>query len=171
MTKNKIYGVILLVVIVVTACGQVAKLEPTVVPQPTVGTSPTVAAAVTGVPSPTTAPTNTPVPTATPVPIPITVDNAGNLTEAARWGKGKVLDLAYSPDGKILALATTIGLYLYNTADWSEARFIDTGVALGCLAYSPDGAMVAVGGDDGKIQFRQVSDGALVRTSEDIQVE
>ncbi|MCZ6676016.1 MAG: hypothetical protein O7E52_02075 [Candidatus Poribacteria bacterium] len=32
----------------------------------------------------------------------------------ARLGKGQISDLAYSPDGQILAVATRVGVWLYD---------------------------------------------------------
>lgn len=39
-----------------------------------------------------------------------------NLPEdaKARLGKGNIVELQFSPDGKILAVATGIGIWLYN---------------------------------------------------------
>jgi len=168
MDKKKIFAVFMLTVMVLSACGQAAKTEPTAAVQPTQAASPVAAEATTvsEAPAATAAPTNTPEPTATPVPVPITLENVSNLVEAGRYGKGKVLDLAYSADGASLAIATAIGIYIYDPTNWSEKLFINTGVAIGSIAYAPDGSMIAAGGDDGKIQLLQTSDGSLVRTLE-----
>ena len=63
----------------------------------------------------------------------------------ARLGKGSISDIAYSPDGARLAVASTIGVWIYDahtgaeialltghTRDWSQS-----------VAFSPDGGTLA----------------------------
>ena len=80
-------------------------------------------------PSTTLPPTETPLPsrtlTATPptfvrenTPIPlysrtITAENAGQLVELARLGKGRIIDVQLSPDRNYLIVQTTNGVYGY----------------------------------------------------------
>ena len=40
----------------------------------------------------------------------------------ARLGKGRINDMEYSPDGTILAVATTIGIWLYDTETYQERK-------------------------------------------------
>ena len=40
----------------------------------------------------------------------------------ARLGKGKINDMEYSPDGTILAVATTIGIWVYDTETYQERK-------------------------------------------------
>ena len=40
----------------------------------------------------------------------------------ARLGKGRINDMEYSPDGKILAVATTIGIWIYDTETYQERK-------------------------------------------------
>jgi hypothetical protein len=54
----------------------------------------------------------------------ITLENAGRVTQLARWGRGAAGEAAFSPDGHQLAIASTIGLYIYNVSDLTETRFI-----------------------------------------------
>jgi hypothetical protein len=57
-----------------------------------------------------------PVFAGTPVPWPrevISAENAVDVVELARWGKGTIHGLAWSPDGNALAVASSIGIYLY----------------------------------------------------------
>ena len=39
-------------------------------------------------------------------------------------GKGYINDIAYSPDGAKLAVATSIGVWLYDTATDTELNFL-----------------------------------------------
>ena len=42
----------------------------------------------------------------------------------ARFGKGKINEIQYSPDGKILAVATRIGIWLYDTSTYQEISLL-----------------------------------------------
>jgi WD40 repeat protein len=50
----------------------------------------------------------------------ITPNNATQLTKLARLGDGSVNDVAWSPDGKVLALPGSVGVWLYNADDLSQ---------------------------------------------------
>ncbi len=80
-----------------------------------------------------------------------------NLPESAkaRLGKGCIADIRYSPDGKFLAVASGIGIWLYDVTVHQEASLI-TGhtSAVGYLAFSSDGRILASGSADGTIILR-----------------
>ena len=42
----------------------------------------------------------------------------------ARLGIGRIQDLLYSPDGKVLAVASTIGIWLYDTETYQEIKLL-----------------------------------------------
>ena len=78
----------------------------------------------------------------------------------ARFGKGDIADIQYSPDGKFLAVAGGIGIWLYDVATHQEASLItaDTSPAWH-LAFSPDGRTLASGNADGNITLYDRSTG------------
>ena len=47
-----------------------------------------------------------------------------NLPEGAvaRLGKGKIIDIAYSPDGTKLAVASSIGIWIYDAYSGAEVN-------------------------------------------------
>ena len=66
-----------------------------------------------------------------------------------RIGRGTMYDLAYSPDGSRLAIASSVGIWLYDTATLKEVDlFVGQSGQVMCVAYSPDGSLLA-GGDLG----------------------
>ena len=66
-----------------------------------------------------------------------------------RIGRGEMEDLAYSPDGTRLAIASSIGIWLYDTETLKEVALLTehTGGVVS-VAYSPDGSLLASGSED-----------------------
>ena len=102
----------------------------------------------------------------------------------ACWGKGTLHEIALSPDGRLLAVASTQGVYLYNAETLEKVRLIETNARAVSVAFSPDGAPLAsASGDrtvrlsgatrnsklspapvDHTVRLWQVADGTLLRT-------
>lgn len=101
----------------------------------------------------TATPTLTPTPTKLITPQPITKQNIGKLELAGMLGKGSLGSVAWSPDGKTLAVPTSTGLYFYsfNGLKFSEERYLAEGKFLINSLFSPDGKLVYAGSKDGKI--------------------
>ena len=73
----------------------------------------------------------------------------------ARLGKGSISgDIAYSPDGTRLAVASSIGIWLYDTATHQEVALLkghtDDVIS---VAFSPDGSALAGGSEDWTVRL------------------
>ena len=95
---------------------------------------------------------------------PITAANAHDIAQLAMLGHGFTSGLAWSPDGKTLAATSSVGVWLYDGADLaSEPRLLTNDVQMTSVAFSPDGALLAVGTRDSTIQVWDVQTGQLLR--------
>jgi DNA-binding beta-propeller fold protein YncE len=81
-------------------------------------------------------------------------------------GQERAHAVAFAPDGRQLAVATTRGLALYDTDTWLETKFIALDAWARSLAFSPDGQTLAAGSYDGTVLLWRVADGAVARTLE-----
>ena len=59
----------------------------------------------------------------------------------ARLGKGTISDAAYSPDGKLLAVAGSLGVWLYDAQDLTEVGLLEG--ASQHIVISPNGEILA----------------------------
>lgn len=154
-----ISGIIALTILILVGCNS----QPTTTPQPIVLTPSPTPTEVALLPTPTliSNPTPTeatllaspppvsspsslialPVLMDTPVPIPdepITPDNVHQIRELAMWGKGRISQVVYSPDGRLLAVGTTAGIWIYEAKTLSLFRFIETEQWVSALIFAPD---------------------------------
>lgn len=105
------------------------------------------------------------VPTPTPTPAPISTNNAQQVSMVRRIGKGLLTDWAYSPDKSLLAIASSIGVWIYDTYTYVEKfAFHAPGEYFLTVAFSPDGKMIAGGTHDGNVAIWSLSSGDLITT-------
>lgn len=119
---------------------QPTPVKPTTTPMP----SPTAAASAA---LPLTPTLTLPALAGKPVPLPqepITPDNVDQIQELAIWGKGRIEQLAYSPDGKILVVGTWAGVWLYDADTLEELHFLNVGNVIDGLAFTEDGTKLIV---------------------------
>ena len=83
----------------------------------------------------------------------------------ARFGKGTVHEIAYSPDGKRLAIASGTGIWLYDTHTGEELDLLTghTGSVI-TVAFSPDGSIIASGSGDDTVRLWNAHTGQTKQT-------
>ncbi len=90
-----------------------------------------------------------------------------NLPDGAkiRLGKGKMEQIALSPDGDFLAVATKFGIWIYDITNTEKNyRLIPCTSSIECIAFSPDGQTIASGSQDGTIRLWRVDTGKQKQT-------
>ena len=81
-----------------------------------------------------------------------------NLPTGARLriGKGGAGDddraAAFSPDGQHLAVASSVGIWLYDTVNYQEYTLMPSQYPITSLAFSPDGSAIVGASRNGRIQ-------------------
>ena len=86
-------------------------------------------------------------------------ETAWGLPEGAiaRLGRGRIADLAFSPDGESLAITTTIGVWIYELATMEPIALWETERGLvSTVAFSPNGQWIATINWDGVIKIREI---------------
>ena len=82
-----------------------------------------------------------------------------------RLGKGWIYEIKYSPDGSRLAVASTIGIWLYDTTTYQEVALLAGHTSeVNSVAFSPDGGTIASGSSDDTIRLWDARTGAHIRT-------
>ncbi len=170
MKRVSLFLTIVLALFGLNACGSSANES---APAATVllpTSSPSAAPTATLTPPPTVIPTpKLPVVVGTSIPVPsqiLSAENVDQAVELARYGNGVITGEAYSPDGKIIAIASTIGISIYQADGLHETFNIITNAAVNGLAFSSNGAYLAGGLSDNSIKVWNTADGTLFKSFE-----
>ena len=83
----------------------------------------------------------------------------------ARFGKGYVNQIQYSPDGTHLAVVSSIGIWIYDTTTYQEVGFFAGHMGdVTCIAFSPDGKTLASGSVYNIVRLWDMETGRYKRT-------
>jgi len=143
---NRLLAYFLSIVLLVACSSQ--PQQPTLQPTntPTLTRSPT----FTNIPTPTITPTlkrsptftNIPTPTITPMPTPLPMAGPVTKNGMTRLGKGWINDLTFSPNGKLLSVATSIGVYLYQVETMELISFLPSDAFVKDTVFIDDKTLV-----------------------------
>ena len=93
----------------------------------------------------------------------ISIANAARVDELAHRGLGYVSELAFSPNGEVIVVASSTGIDLY-AASLGAGRPIESPSAVQSVAFSPDGQTLAGGSADNTVRLWRIADGAPLRS-------
>jgi len=160
----------------ISACGEISIIPvqtATVTPSQTSTSTPTLTF------TPTLTPTQTLTPTPTPIPLhPINLSNASQMTQIYQLGFGTISGAAWSPDGQLLVLTSSLGIYVYDMKTfWEDKKTLSIKAFieypnLKVVTFSPNGEVFATGSTftpdstEGSIQVWQTSDLSLLHSFE-----
>ena len=83
----------------------------------------------------------------------------------ARLGKGRINHMKYSPDGTVFAVATTVGIWLYDTETYQETALLahnNKGVER--IVFNPEGSILSSGEQFKGITLWDVTEQKLMKT-------
>jgi WD40 repeat protein len=89
-------------------------------------------------------------------------DPAGIEPRSVVTRRGMCGGAAFSPDGRLFAVADVSNVLIYRTGTWEFAAEIPVPLATTCLAFSPDGRRLAAVGFDGVTTLLDPSAGKRV---------
>jgi WD40 repeat protein len=102
----------------------------------------------------------------------ISLQNAYRIEQQAVFGRGAAKLLAWSPNGKQLAVGSTAGIWLYDPNDFdAPPHRLETSTDVVDMAYSPDGTRLAVVSEGGAVVMWDAVTGARFEILDFYQID
>ncbi|NSW51261.1 MAG: WD40 repeat domain-containing protein [Anaerolineae bacterium] len=133
-------------------------------PTATVTTAPTITPVPTRVP-PTATP-ELPVAVATLIPFNdeiISVENASDLAPLALYGRGTIEEIAMTPSGRWVVVATISGISIYDINDPNNEVLFLANQSVRSVDVSANGEYLAAGLQDGRLVIMEMADGMILQ--------
>jgi len=165
---------VIVIALILSGCNSSAPVPTSVQPTRSLTKTPIFKPTSTKTQTPTSTITPHPSPTITPMseggvaPHNLALDEeraANQMVRLARFGQGSLYDVEWSPDGKYLAVATGLGVYLYDANTFEQVSFLDLNDDATAIAYNPDGTFLAVARSN-KIEIWDIKLGQRVKQLE-----
>ena len=81
-----------------------------------------------------------------------------------RLGKGRIYEVEFSPHGKYFAVASTIGIWIYDAQTGNELSLLrDENPYIDSIAFSPDGSMLAYASDGEYVRILDTSNWQIIK--------
>lgn len=92
---------------------------------------------------------------------PIAPENASGVQQLARYGRGEITDGLWTPDGSKMIVASSIGIWVYDTADMATEPMllVRHEVPVTAVAVSADSSMIASGDTNGELVLWDLATG------------
>ena len=95
----------------------------------------------------------------------ITPENVAQLRTTTVWGNGRASGTTFSPNGDHLAVLTTIGVNLFEAANWEEVAFIPFPTSVQQATFAQNGRFLAITAFNNQhIQLWDIENGDWVTT-------
>jgi len=83
----------------------------------------------------------------------ISLENVDRIIQYANWGFGEINFLQQSGNKNYIAVATSIGVELLDSQDFTRVAFLDTSTWVSTVSFSHFSELIAIGDENGLIQL------------------
>jgi len=90
------------------------------------------------------------------------LNKSNRSREIAKWGVGGGNEVEWSKDGSKIGIATTNGVYIYNSKGLNLDLYLNIEEIATSISFSNDGSMIAVGSINGEVSIWDLESGKLV---------